>query len=736
MVLPTSPAWSLGLYLALCLFAALVGRGLVRLLRLQISEPGELVLGLVLTFLAWSLALGVCGGLRMPLMVLAPWLWRFSGLAALFGMLPPLPAWRRCVPSLALVVILPLLLMHHQFLHGICEDTGTIALDGWTYTAGGQFLWEHGRLPEDGQITSLLHRVGNCYCEERYLSFAFLAYFSPLVCAGETLPVVALYKAWALCCVGAAVFLWWISTGRQQLLAAIGTTLTVLSGWMGTVIWANNCDQLLALLYMPALAAVVNLWPAHDARRWLLLGMLVAGLGYSYPEFAAFSVLGACLIALPGLWEAPSMGRHWLTGGIFALLLACVLLLPAASTLLLFMHRQCGIALHCGGQQGFAIYEGLLDMRFAPASFWALGGECYGRPPTSGKGLLAALLTGLFLLGLFVLMRRRDWGVAATSLIFLAGAVCCLSEFSYPYAAYKLLSLSVWCALVAVVAGSAWLVRQLPGRMPGQFLACVLVCLALSIGFAGNQMNRPLWPSPCLKKPLSVFARVREIQRVVGAEPVLLAVDDWLANELAIYNLRDVPLYVISHRAWLADEHIAAFTGTVQEKPPDAIRYVLTDNRPKSKNGFVHYGRIVWEGGPYQLWELEDGDAETTLVHVENAYGLEQDRNGDFLWLGPQGITLHIRARHAGTLELSLDLTGGPNRPGTAYHRLQVVSPAGEDLLVLPSGISTLAWPVEHGMNRIILKPLDAPTRLQLPNGDPRTLLVECRRLSLKEADH
>jgi hypothetical protein len=712
------------LYVALCALAALTGRGLVRLLRLTADGRTGWLLAPVLTFLFWSVALGLAAGAGLPVNYVAPVLWGASGLLAVYGLWRPLPDFRSAWPLL-LCAALPVAVMARPFAVGLTQDSGTVALDGWTYMAGGHYLWEHPRgdgTPRDAAELSLLDRVGASFNGQRYLSFALLAYFSPLVRAGDTCPVAALHQAWTLFSLAGAVFLFWIADGQRAGPAAAATTVALLGGWIATAVWGNNFDQLLALVYMPAMAAAVYLWGARDWRRWLLLGTLLAGTWYAYPECAPFVLGGAALIVLPRLWTERRSWPTWM-GGAVSLIVALLLLLPAAATLLRFAHRQYAEVLTGSRQIGYEMYCGLLNPAYQPAAFWGLGGETYAKPHTAAMNVCGVLLSVLLAVGLFRLVRRGQWGMAVAVVFLLGGALFFLVGHPYPYAVFKILSVAWWCAAGALVMGASAILERIPGRLAQHSLAAVLI-LAAACLVACNQVQAPLWPSSYSALRAGAFRQVRLVRQVVAGQPVMIAVSDWLPNLLAIYHLRDLPLVVGSPRAWLVDPDVARCTGSAGEVPPDGVRYVLTDDNPASVNSLVHYGRPVWTRKPYKLWELEPSGADALVIHIDNPYGLGHSKTGDFMWLGPFDTALYVRSQRAGVLRLEADFRPGPNLRAPAA-RLRVSPSAGHvEEVLLTGGEDAVAVPVRAGMNRIVLRPLDSPAA-PAPGGDPRKLLLE-----------
>jgi hypothetical protein len=678
----------------------------------------------VATLLFWSLSLGVAAGLGLPIKNAAPVLWGVSGLLAVYGLWRRLPDFRSALP-LVLCAALPVVVMARPFAFGLTQECSTVALDGWTYMAGGHYVWGHAR--GDGVTPaadlSLLDRVGASFNGQRYLSFTFLAYFSPLVRAGDTCSVAALHQAWTLFSLAAAVFLFWIADGQGAWRGAAATAVALLGGWIATAVWGNNFDQLLALVYMPATAAAVRLWGAHDRRRWLLLGGLLAGSWYAYPECAPFVLGGAALIVMPQLWTERRSWRAWVLGCGASLFVAVLLLLPAAATLFRFAQHQYAEVLTGTRQIGYEMYRGLLNPAFQPAAFWGLGGETYAKPHTGAMRVWAVALSALLTVGLFALVRRGRWGIAMAIVFLLGGGLFFLLVHPYPYAAFKVLSMAWWCVAGALVLGATAVLGSVPSRLVRRSLAAGLILAGVYL-VACNQTQKPLWPSNYNTLAAATFRQVRLIRKTVARQPVMIAVADWLPNLLAIYHLRELPLEIGSPRAWLQDPDVVRSTGIAGEVSPPGVRYVLTDDNPTSANSFVHYGRLVWARPPYKLWELEPAGGDAVVIHIDNPYGLGRSEAGDSMWLGPFDTTLYVRVQRPGVLRLEATFRPGPNLPGREA-QLRLGTGAGYSAeLTIAEGWDSLAVPVRIGINRIVLRPLD-PAAATPTGSDPRTLLLQ-----------
>ncbi|HYB41721.1 MAG TPA: hypothetical protein VEL75_08125, partial [Candidatus Methylomirabilis sp.] len=109
LAFPHGPITSLLLYAVLCAAALATGLGLLRLLRLDVDDASRFLLAPAVGLVFWSLALGIVGGLRIPVKHAWAWLWGATALLALGGLPWPRSAVRADGPLLGFCAALPLL---------------------------------------------------------------------------------------------------------------------------------------------------------------------------------------------------------------------------------------------------------------------------------------------------------------------------------------------------------------------------------------------------------------------------------------------------------------------------------------------------------------------------------------------------------------------------------------------------------------------------------------------------
>jgi hypothetical protein len=662
-----------------------------------------------------------------------PWLWGFTALLALNGLRRPWPAWRYESGTLLLCAALPVVVMARYFWHGITDYSGSVAPDGWAYIAYGQYLWEYQRDTEGGLAP--LYQFAAHLSNTRFIASALLGFFSPLVSTGDTQIVSSLFQAWTLFSMACAVAFFWFTETTKLWMVITATILSTVAGWIANLIWANNFDNGLALIYLPAFTGIVGLLEAYNWRWWILLGSMLASLAYTYPELAPLIVVSAVMIALPKIWRERGLWRTWLGGFAVALIVAFVLALPVLNMLAAFVRNQLTVAMATTARPGEGLFRGLINPQYFPAAFWGLGGEHQILRFSRTRNLLAIALTAITVLGLVDLLRRRKWGLVAAVVFLLSAALYFIIRQQYSYAAYKLIAISWWAVIIALVTGVDWAIYRVrrPTLRRG-VVAGFVVLLLLNISQSNHTDADTTFRyinSPNQQLSAEQFRQLRRLKAIIGSDAVLVLVNDWLANEWAVYYLRDIPIDLTEYRMYMAQAHVLPLMHRAQAVSPEQAHYILTDTTLDNAINTEQHWQMVWSGGPYRLWRPKDTEW-ATVTNITNANGLEQLEGQRFFWVGQGPTTIEVLAAHAGVLQLSANMLVGPSLPEQADRRVQVaVNEAISQTLVIENGHQVLAVPAVAGENRITLTPLDKPSVAMTKGGDPRPLLLGVKGLEV-----
>jgi hypothetical protein len=722
-----------GLYLLVAVAATLCGLGLLRVLRLRgdttptrsASEgvptlacasswcSAELALAGVIALIAATLVPSLVAAVRLPLRPVLPLLW---AAAVLLGGVGLTGLWRRRPPAGAWLVWLtclmaPVLAMPLTFGQGLLESADPMNMDGWLHLALSQYVRDWGRNPYSGADPLML--LGDCWRDHRFASFSVLATMSPLG-GGDVMRLGGVFQAWTLFSLGSAAALFWLARGHGSAAAAAGAALTVVSGWTATVVWGGWLEPGMALAFAPALAAPWYLYPASGWRRWVLLGALAAALAYTYPEALPLPIGCAGLAGLERLWVERVQWRRWIRGVMLALTVALLLLLPALTTLVPFALAQSRVVYVHNSSGTHWLLGGLAELSNQPSAFWGLGGETFARPSTLLTRAAGCILTVLLFLGV-VRLACRNLGLAAAALICPTLAAIWIVILKHPYIAFKALTLSWWLLVYAVGIGAAWLCAVLPSVAPRRLALTVLAVVLLGLGARVAYKRAPFGERGYADLAARHYRSVAKVKDIVGSEPVLVHVYDRMSNQLAAYYLHDCNLYQSTPQGWFTWIPTRKRLREAAPAPAAETRFVLTDPRfvtLADGHELGKCGHVVWQGGPYQLWQLDsERGPQVALLGLDPLVMADLDAwRGTRFWVGNRGVDVYLLCRRAGMLLLSATATLGPGAPTCAQRRLQAEvngEPAAE--YHVGEGEAVLRMPVRAGVNRVMLRCPDPP---------------------------
>ena len=357
--------------------------------------------------------------------------------------------------------------------------------------------------------------------------------------------------------------------------------------------------------YMPVLAGALRVGRIGQWRWSLVRGGLLAGALYSYPEMAPAIVAGVILIALPDCWRHRGAWRAGLREAATACLFAAVLLLPGAATLGPYLPQQIRFAAG-SDRPGHGLFTGLLSHRYQPGALWGLGGEHRLKRTRDVSNAIGVALSLLAIVGMVVLAWRDEWGLAAIAALLVMGAAWMIAVDRYAYGAYKFLVVDWWCLAFALVTGATFLVeraRAAPARWAlGVAAGLLLLCVPV-LRHTDARSIAQYYDSPNQTLGMSRLRAVESVLDIVGTNPVLIAVDDWVASQWAVYYLRGGRIRVALLRMYLGMPHVAPLIQRGPAYDPSEIRYALTDASADRARGAALGWKERWASPPYILWE-------------------------------------------------------------------------------------------------------------------------------------
>jgi hypothetical protein len=606
------------LFVAALLLAA--GTGALLLLGAPFDRRTTILLGPITTQALWAvtLSLGLLSGLSVRRLA-APLLLG-SVLLACVGLRR---LWlRRDLHSLRdpLVAILvsctlaPVLVLLPYFVFGLADYPGSRLPDGWLYVVMGRHLWTYGHRA-DGMLEPL-YRYATFNVGSRDVASASLGMLSLLDHAGDTQRPVGLVMALALFTAGMSAAAVAVSRAWQVGRSVLFILLVVTSGWAANAVYANNYDNLLALGYLPAIAAVVRVFQLGSRGSWILLGLIAAGLTYTYPELVApLLALGLVMVAERS-WKAGS----WRDARGIGLAAVVFLLLagPHLPSTIRFLRSQAGSVFHPAGQSslrpGEMLFKGLLIQKYRPSAFWGLGGEFLVPTLFRSQTAVAILLFMLLTVGIVRLLHSRDFGVLAALTLPLVAAPVLMFVDAYDYGAYKMILIGWWAVVLCLVEATAsfrrpgvrW--RVMTGLAVALCFAIPAVTLARSVTLALNarhatKVKGVLDHVSVAPRSMEQFRPLEEVQRIVGQQPVGIFVKDWEGLEWATYFLRDAHTRLGAFTGYLGTPEVRRKLESSSPYPWEGIRYILSDVEDPGPVVEAQSWTLVWRAGFFRLWD-------------------------------------------------------------------------------------------------------------------------------------
>lgn len=595
---------------------ALAGVGVIVCLRVPCDQTSRLLLGPAFGQAWWAIALGSSVAVGLPVSTVAHWLWAATCLLALVG------AWwlRRHLRSaefgdvwtIALLVplciwLLPVLVMGPYFWHGLAEHTGSGLPDGWAYVAYGQYLWDFADGTEGGLAP--LYQYGSTLSSTRNIASAQLGVLALLNHPGDVQTGFGLLQVAGIAAYSSAAAAFCHKSELGLTAVVIAVVATTLSGWVLDVVWANNLDNLLGLVYAPALA-VMALWPHPNATGWWLGGAwLAAGALHTYPELGVAimgcATLSAAVVMVPSWYER----RSWFARGLGAAVLLIVVMPPLGGlATLLEQHGQAATTVG-EPRPGEGMFLGLVTTRHVLPGWWALGSEHGYERLLLPRTLVALALTILMVVGIYATSRRKQGAELVWLALPLGLAPFLAVVQGYAYGTYKAILMGWWCQVFLVVRGAVALTSMRPRIV--RILAVWLMVASLPGAAAARLLFAPVSRSFRMPRPASmaVFRQVQEVGAIVGADPVLVAVRDEEASEWAVYYLRSLTTTLLTRDRYMRPK--AAVMDRALAVDMNAVRWVLTDAASTHPAGVGPDWTPRWSGGPYVLWETPPGGGQS-----------------------------------------------------------------------------------------------------------------------------
>jgi hypothetical protein len=711
------------LYCLLAVVSALGGVGLLRLARIQLSDAARLYLGPTVILGLWSVMLGIGLGFAIPLdrFFWVCWL-ALLGLAG-YGFYRERSTLIRVVRGawlpLLLALAIPAAITAPYLWWGLTQYVGSPIMDGWSYVADGQYLWAYPR-GADGGLAPLYQYAAHL-SHTRYIGPGLLGLLSVAVGQpGNTQAAVGLLLVWLLFALATAGLFMASTYQLTRTGQVVFVVIAAASGWLVDILTANNFDNAVALPFVPALVGLARLAPRPRVGLVAMVGMLGAGVLYAYPEMA-FLVLGLAVLA--ALQEAvrERSAPVWL---LASLGLAVVLLGPYLGDFLPFFTSQLASSgTTVGERPGEGLFHELLARDQLLWAAWGLAGPVR---TLGGLANLARLLLGLTLtcsavVGVWLLVKRREIATVASLVLLAIGYGTLLMRYAYPYGAYKILTTGWPLVAVCLVLGleriGCWLSRRQAWIRPelASGVAAVLLLAVVGLRVSAYDGDNPI------KTYRSYGDELQQIRGIVGGQPVQLAVRNAQPNAWAVYYLRDANASLDLYTGYMEQSHVVPFMERARALEPAPTEYVLADGDAT----FVGNGlQLVSAGGPYTLWTTPP-DPWAVVARIDTPNGVDYPGGVPSFRLGGDTASIYLLAGQPGWVCLSAELSPGSDAQPNQAVSVSVAGAPTQQVAVDGDAAEHFSVPVGAGAATVLLADPSAPTQLQAStSGSPAPTLV------------
>lgn len=705
-------------YLLLCIISILAGRGILRLIGVKIEPHVSPYLSPVITLTFWAIFLG--WGILLGFSVKQLWIigWLATILLAIIGFRRGDYRFSKGEGVLlATAVFIPVGLMFPYFWYGIRTYLGSWAPDGWSCIAFGQYLWEYPKGAEGGLAP--LYQYASHLSATKFIAGSLLGFFSPLTgLKGDTQASSGYFLAWALF-VFSSSCMFFIRTknfsGKLQF-AYVG--LCVFSGWLLHMLIANNYDNALILPFLPTLGGVIAFIDPHDRRWAIVLAMLVAGIIYCYPEMSAFVLAGALFFMLQRILSEKNLLGRWLILLILAGSGALLLALPWLKSFVQFLQNQLATTIQNQGlRPGEGMFRDLLSLKYGLVAFWGFSHSFLSY-------LLASVLSILSVWGVFKLFRKKEWGLGSVIILLFCGAMFMIVRSRYDYGAYKFILLNWWGVSFAAILGVHAFLTRFNGK---KYKASLMAVFILLFGITGTRICA--FDKSVKPKSIATYKQVKEIKNIVKGEGVIVDVEDGIANEWAVYFLRDTPIHLLQYRIYMEQPHVTPFMERARHIDILGASFLLSDD--KNIDGSVTMS-LLWEGGPYRLWKVSKRNW-IAITGVGNANELEEWHGSQGFRVGKGDLKIRLFSARNGYAIITAELSRGQSLADKSAMRILISTSKGfeKPVIISRDGPHDFKIPVVRGKNNVTLHLLENPTMTRSPSGETRPLLLEVKGLKV-----
>jgi len=618
---------------------------------------------------------------------------------------------------------------------GFWGSLGSANADGWNHISRGQYIWYYARGTEGGlpPIDQYASHTSN----SRWGCSSLLAFLSVFKHAGDPSSVVVLFFLITLLGIYAGNFLLASALHLDKVSAHALGFFSLTFGWIGNVINVGNYENLLFLVFCPAIVAQL-LHLREETSNWIdiiFCAVLCAAALQGYPEGSAifFVTLLPFVFFLPKKMPKVRFIFYRMAPVAVITFLLVLVILPNH---IRFFQRQATkgsqeFLLKHGSRPGTGCFPGLISSSFLPAAF-SLGEELRNRN-TGVVTMSFAIVLAVFLSFGMNNLRKISLPFSLCGVIILILVVWQAVFQKYNYGLYKVINVSSWWWGPGIFFG----IHSICSRMSHKgrrVILYVLVLLMPALLFLERKEDNKVISSV----PRQKYADLTRINEVLQGRPLIHMVDNRLAYIWSVYFLRESPIVLTGYRSYMNSpgkirllkraytppnyEHALYLSDRPQAHPVWTNgSFYLSDKKRSGMASFENSKCVLKNGSLF----LSSKGVYPNIEKVTNPNGLESMNRLPFIWVGDRPTILMISVPREGTYLLTArKFIPGPSIPDCPVRTIQVLDSHGKRAVEVDKKTSFLELRLKQGLNKVEMVCLDAPKITLQPNGDKRPLLL------------
>jgi len=718
----------------LCAYLYFSGRALIQTLLRPVKGDLNYLLSPVASLAAHAVVIGTAVFYGFTTSGIARFGWPAGLILMLFGMRNAanenkLRQWLPDALALTLIGMVPLA---GAFYYGLLDFPGSPALDGWSYIAFAQYLYDY-RIGFEGGLAPLYQYAAHL-AGTRFIAPALIGYLAfPLIesnLAQDVQQAANLFLGIVAFSYASACLYVWRSHNQEGRGAFIYGLFCISSYWIIRILSANNFDNFLFLAILPAVTAARFVGRPASAGLPLLIGLFVAAEIYSYPEMAPIAAFLAFACVVAALINRPEEKREILRASIVAVLATAILCAPMAEHLWKFFVNQATFAMSSGARPGEGAFPELFMARESVINFF--GFEIPAIESRTNLLLLVSIgVAMIFVRGILLAIRKKDGHhLLAFFLLMVAGYVYMLWRKRYDYGAYKFAVSGWWVTAYYLLAG----IQSIPkGGIHGKAVLVRRAMIALLLSIFGGTTVAYYWhPGYPDYRSLGEFREMRAHLGMFSSRPIYNALEDPRANMWATYFLRSQSLIMLNLTSYMAQKHLEGFMerAAPKKRPPGAGEIILVDSKYQS----CADGQPIWSNSKIAAFVLKAD--RPALLGISSPNGLESQGGKIFTWIENRPVVMRVAMASAARVVLVADLGPGPSTRSGQIPKMRISD--GGNIQTLEVGKKQryeISVSLKQGLNEIRIWSDDTPDTTSHAMRDPRTMLIGMRCVLLRSGD-